>query len=118
MNLQTAIQDALGIPQPARKLIQTKSVRQSYEDMIGNEGLPLIEMLTFALVHTPIVYNPTGDTVGYVAYWWIDDNSAVYQLEGEWLKLLGMEQIKSPDGKQCEDLWNKYYHAEPRGAMA
>lgn len=109
--MNMSMQKAPGIPQQAFDLMRQKTPHQAYADMQTNKGLPLIEALTFGLINTPIIYNKTGKIVGYVVYWFKDNMSAAYKIEeNEWLRLLGMEEKRSPSGEECVEMYEKYLH--------
>jgi len=96
------------IPQKALLLMADKTPVDVFDDMIQQNGLPKLQALTFGIVITPIIFNATGEIVGYVIFWH-NNFCSVHTLKDDWLTLLGMEIHEIPTRDEATALFEKYY---------
>lgn len=102
----------LQIPERALQLMTCKTISGVFDDLIKNGSLPLMELLTFGGVITPIINNETNQPEAYVAYWYHNGQVTVcLVVEDEQLKLLGVETLPSPSCAEALQLYYKYQPA-------
>ncbi len=82
----------LGIPGNVVDLICSQTIGGTYEKMVKNKGLKILEMMTFGMVITPIVENETGAETHHVTYWENGMVSVTEYTPGEdFVSLVGLE---------------------------
>ncbi len=93
----------LDIPLEAFQLMLDRSPKQVYQDMLKKRGISRLELLTFAVINTPIIGNQTGETVGYVSV--LSQGVSVCSGVGDWLDLIGTEDAAAFLGLWENGLW-------------
>jgi len=76
--------------------------------MNKNGGISLMEALTFQICNTPIIFNKTQKTVGYVLFWHNNFCSVHSVKDDDWLERIGMEIHNWPTLDEAVDLFEKY----------
>lgn len=90
-------------------VIATKTLSEVSYNLLTQRSAPLIDVLTYGFVNTPIIHNATGEIIAYVTYW-EDRHITVCRLTGDILHLLGVEEFTHwPSLKECEALFCKYW---------
>jgi len=96
------------IPVEAFQLMIDKNAKDVYRDMMDKRGIPRLELLTFALINTPIVRNEDGETVAWVSVWREGSlgTVSVCTAQGDWLDLIAVEDAPVEFAKLWrDDLW-------------
>jgi len=101
----------LQLPSEAANLICSQTIGGTYEKMVENSGLTLMEMMTFGMVITPIVETETGAEHHHVTYWQNGMVSVTEYTPGEdFMPLVGLEYWgkSSPNCDECLDIFFRH----------
>ena len=105
----------MSIPGNIADLIVAKTMQQSYDDMVKNNGLPFIEAMTFGMVITPII-NSDSQPVAYVIYWHNKMVSVTRRVAGkEFMPLVSVENwhgSKPPVPDEALDIYHRHTQRE------
>lgn len=108
--------DVLTIPTDSLTLMATKRPEQAYQELIDSRQLTLIELLTFAMVNTPISDTPTWDperTIAYVSYW-AGSHVTVCALDGDMVRLVHAEAGDMMDQAEALAFFREHWPADWR----
>lgn len=100
----------LEIPRSAAHLMATKSLADVYAGLHVGAIMPVLEVLTFGMINTPITLNATGELCAYVVEW---ENRVVtvHRVGGCDCTVIGMEFVAHA-GLDCDEalaLFRKYW---------
>lgn len=102
------------IPTDALDLMTTKRPDQAYRQLIDSGALPLLELLTFAYLNTPISNGPIYDhdrIIAYVSYW-DGGHLTVCALDGDMVRLIATEDGAPPsEPEQALAIFKRHWPA-------
>ena len=102
----------LEISRSAAHLMATKSLADVYAGLHIGATMPVLEILTFGWINTPITLNATGKLCAYVVEW---ENRVVtvHRVGGCDCTVIGMESAHT--GLDCDEalaLFHKYWETK------
>lgn len=106
--------DTLTFPRGALAVMAGRTPKQAYQELIDNQQLTLIELLTFAYINTPISDTPTWNperTIAYVSYWQ-DFHATLCALDGDIVRLVYAGDGEMMDQSEALAFFRAHWSAE------
>lgn len=98
----------LRIPRAAWETMQAKSLADVQNGLHVGATLPIMDVLTFGYINTPITLNATGELCAYVVEW-THGQTTVCKVNGDSCTVIGMESVTGLDTTGALDLFHKYW---------